>query len=249
ALASSGRRAIFYDQLGGGNSDHPHDPSMWTVELFKAELASVIRELGVVRYHLLGSSWGGMLAMEHALTNPPGLASLVIASSPSSMHQWVAEANRLRRELPRENQDVLLKHEAAGSTSDPEYQEAVTLFYRRHVCRVEPWPDCVVRAFAKLEQFPEVYNTMNGPSEFHVIGTLKDWDITERLGNIRVPTLVTSGEFDEATPAINDTVHQGIPGSESVIFPNCSHMAFVEAPERYLNVLRSFLDRIEKATP
>jgi proline-specific peptidase len=246
ALASSGRRVIFYDQLGGGNSDHPHDPSMWTVDLFKDELATVIRALGLVRYHLFGSSWGGMLAMEHALTGPPGLASLVIASSPSSMPQWVAEANRLRQDLPRKNQEVLLQHEADGTTSDPAYEEALLVFYQRHVCRLDPWPDCVVRAFAKLQQFPEVYNTMNGPSEFHVIGTLKDWDITGRLGEIRVPTLVTSGEFDEATPAINETVHRAIPGSESVIFPNCSHMAFVEEPARYLSVLGDFLDRVEK---
>ena len=249
ALAATGRRVIFYDQLGGGgNSDHPHDPSMWTVDLYKDELATVIRELGLVRYHLFGSSWGGMLAMEHALTRPAGLASLVIASSPSSMPQWVAEANRLRLELPRKNQEVLLKHEADGTTTDPEYEEAVLLFYQRHVCRLDPWPDCVVRAFAKLQQFPEVYNTMNGPSEFHVIGTLKDWDITERLGEIRVPTLVTSGEFDEATPTINETVHRMIPGSESVIFPGCSHMAFVEEPERYLKVLVGFLDRAELTT-
>ena len=246
-LASTGRRVIFYDQLGGaGNSDRPHDPSMWTVDLYKDELATVIRELALEQYHLFGSSWGGMLAMEHALTRPQGLASLVIASSPSSMPQWVAEANRLRLELPRENQEVLLRHEAAGTTSGPEYEHAVLLFYQRHVCRLDPWPDCVVRAFAKLQQYPEVYNTMNGPSEFHVIGTLKDWDITERLGEIRVPTLVASGEFDEATPEINETVHRRIKGSESVIFPNCSHMAFVEEPERYLEVLNDFFHRVER---
>lgn len=245
-LASTGRRVIFYDQLGGaGNSDQPHDPSMWTVELYRDELATVIESLELGRYHLFGSSWGGMLAMEHALTRPSGLASLVIASSPSSMPQWVAEANRLRAALPSDVQDKLLKHEAAGTTNDPEYLEAMDVFYRRHVCRSDPWPECVVRAFAKLERNPEVYNTMNGPSEFHVIGTLKDWDITDRLHEIRVPTLVTSGEFDEATPAINRTVYQAIAGSESVIFAGCSHMAFVEDPERYLSVLTDFLSRVE----
>ena len=245
-LAKSGRRVVFYDQLGGaGNSDQPHDPSMWTVELYRAELATVIESLELRRYHLFGSSWGGMLAMEHALTRPSGLASLVIASSPSSIPQWVAEANRLRAALPLEVQETLLKHEAAGTTTDAGYLKAMDVFYRRHVCRTDPWPDCVVRAFAKLEQNPEVYNTMNGPSEFHVIGTLKDWDITDRLHQIRVPTLVTSGEFDEATPAINRTVHQAIEGSESVIFAGCSHMAFVEDPDRYLSVLTDFLTRVE----
>jgi L-proline amide hydrolase len=248
ALASTGRRVIFYDQLGGGgNSDHPHDPSMWTVDLYKDELASVIRELGIARYHLFGSSWGGMLAMEHALTKPHGLASLVFAGAPCSVPQWIRETGRLRLELPLENQAILLKHEAAGTTSDPAYEEAAMLFYHRHVCRLDPWPDCVVRTFAKQQQHPEVYLTMSGPSEFYCVGTLKDWDITDRLGEISVPTLVTSGEFDEATPTINETVHRGIPGSESVIFPNCSHMAFVEDPERYLAVLGDFVDRVERA--
>jgi L-proline amide hydrolase len=247
AMAETGRRVIFYDQLGGaGRSDQPHAPEMWTVDLYKGELATVIRELHLGRYHLFGSSWGGMLAMEHALTQPHGLASLIIASSPASMRQWVAEANRLRTELPPEVQRTLLEHEEAGTTTDPAYVEAMLVFYRRHVCRSEPWPDCINRAFARLEAHPEVYNTMNGPSEFHVTGTIRDWDIVERLGEIRVPTLVTSGEFDEATPAINETVHHGIRGSESVIFPDCSHVAFVEEPVQYMAVLTSFLDRVEK---
>ncbi len=248
AVAETGRRVIFYDQLGGGGrSDHPHAPEMWTVDLYKDELATVIRELRLERYHLFGSSWGGMLAMEHALTQPKGLASLTIASSPASMKQWVAEANRLRAELPPDVQRTLLEHEEAGTTTDPAYQAAMLVFYRRHVCRSEPWPDCVTRTFAGIEAHPEVYNTMNGPSEFHVIGTIRDWDIVNRLGEIRVPTLVTSGEFDEATPAINETVHRGIHGSESVIFPDCSHMAFVEEPARYVAVLTAFLDRVERS--
>jgi L-proline amide hydrolase len=247
AMAETGRRVIFYDQLGGaGRSDQPHAPEMWTVDLYTDELATVIRELHLGRYHLFGSSWGGMLAMEHALTQPKGLASLIIASSPASMRQWVAEANRLRTELPPEIQRTLLEHEEAGTTTDPAYVEAMLVFYRRHVCRSEPWPECITRSFARLEAHPEVYNTMNGPSEFHVTGTIRDWDIVNRLGEIRVPTLVTSGEFDEATPAINETVHRGIPGSESVIFPNCSHVAFVEEPDRYMAVLTAFLDRVEK---
>ncbi len=250
AIAGTGRRVIFYDQLGGaGRSDQPQDPSLWTVDLYKDELGTVIRALGLDRYHLLGSSWGGMLAMEHALTRPGGLASLVIASSPASMRQWVAEANRLRADLPAEVNQTLLKHEAAGTTSDAEYQEAMLVFYRRHVCRLDPWPDCVTRTFARLEQHPEVYKTMNGPSEFFVTGTLKDWDITHRLPEIRVPALVISGEFDEATPAINRTVHEGIAGSESVILDGGSHMAFVEKPGEYVEIVDGFLGRVEAAVP
>jgi len=245
AMAATGRRVIFYDQLGAGNSDHPHNPSMWTVPLFVEELGVICGTLGLERVHILGQSWGGMLAMEYALTQPPGLASLIVADSPASMPQWVREANRLRAELPSSIQETLLRHERAGTTGDPAYQAAMLVFYRRHVCRLEPWPDCVTRAFEKVAESPEVYNTMNGPSEFHVIGVIKDWDIADRLGEIHVPTLVISGRYDEATPIIAETVHRGIPGSEWVLFENSSHMPHVEETERFLEVLTNFLDRIE----
>jgi L-proline amide hydrolase len=247
AMATSGRRVIFYDQLGCGKSDKPHDPSLWTVDLFVDEIAAVRRALGLHRIHLLGQSWGGMLAMEYAVTMPPGVASLTIASSPASMSQWVAEANRLRAALPADVQETLLKHEAAGTTQDPAYEKAMMVFYHRHVCRLDPWPECVNRTFAQLARNPEVYHTMNGPSEFHVTGTLKNWTIVDRLGGIRVPTLVTSGRYDEATPAIAETVHRSIAGSDWVVFEESSHMAHVEEAERYRQVLERFLSRVEGA--
>jgi L-proline amide hydrolase len=244
-LALAERRVILYDQLGNGNSDHPHDPALWTVPLFVEELATLRRELGLERVHILGQSWGGMLGMEYALTRSEGLVSLIVADSPASIPQWVAEANRLRSELPPDVQATLLRHEAAGTTDSPEYQEAMLVFYRRHVCRLDPWPDGVVRTFDLIEQNPEVYGTMNGPSEFHVIGTIKDWSIVDRLGEIRVPTLLLSGRYDEATPAIVDVVHRGIPGSEWVMFESSSHMPHVEEQERFLQVVNDWLERVE----
>jgi L-proline amide hydrolase len=245
ALAATGRRIIFYDQLGAGNSDHPHNPSLWTVPLFVEELGVVRQALGLERVHILGQSWGGMLGMQYALTQPAGLASLIVADSPASMAQWVAEANRLRAELPAEVQSTLLEHEAAGTTDDPAYQAAMLVYYQRHLCRLDPFPECVNRAFDKLYADPEVYYTMNGPSEFHVTGVIRDWDIVDRLGEIRVPTLVISGRYDEATPAIAQTVHQGIAGSEWVLFENSAHLPHVEETQRFLLVATHFLDRVE----
>ena len=138
---------IFYDQLGCGRSDLPRRPSLWTVELFVEEVGAVRDALGLDRIHLFGNSWGGMLAMEYALTQPAGLASLVLASSPASMPQWVTRPDRLRAELPPEVQETLSRHEEAGTTDDPAYEQACMAFYVRHVCRVVPWPDCVNRSF------------------------------------------------------------------------------------------------------
>ena len=244
-VATTGRPVIFYDQLGCGNSDRPDDPELWTVALFLEELAEVRRALGLdrIQIHLLGQSWGGMLAMEYALTQPTGIASLVIASSPASMALWVAEANRLRDNLPPKIQQTLLAHEAAGTTADPAYQTAMLAFYRRHVCRLDPWPEGVNRAFAKIGQ--QVYETMNGPSEFHVVGRLKAWDIRDRLGEIRIPALLTSGRHDELTPAQAEVVRDGIPGCRWVVFEASSHMPHVEEPARYLAVLDEFFNEIE----
>lgn len=241
-LASDTRRVIFYDQLGCGRSDQPDDNSLWRVERFVEELSTVRRELGLEKVHLLGQSWGGMLAIEYALTQPQGLVSLILASTLSSMPLWVAEANRLRRELPQEIQAALLRHEQADTTDDPEYQQAMMAFYERHVIRVVPMPIHVKRA---LDQAGRVYYVMNGPSEFHVTGVIKDWDRTDRLSEIHVPTLITSGRYDESTPRINEVLHTGIAGSEWMLFERSSHMAHVEEPELFLPAVESFIERIE----
>ena len=242
AMASDSRRVIFYDQLGCGRSDQPDDTSLWRVDRFVEELGIVRRELGLERVHLLGQSWGGMLAIEYMLTRPQGIVSLILASTLSSMPLWITEANRLRNELPPEVQATLLQHETAGTTDDPQYQEAMMVFYERHVCRVVPMPAHVKRA---LDQAGVVYHVMNGPTEFHVIGVIKDWDQTSRLSEIHVPTLITSGRYDESTPRINEILHNGIAGSEWVIFENSSHMAHVEEPDLFLPLVASFMERIE----
>ncbi len=187
--------------------------------------------------------------MEYALTRPRGLESLILASSPASIPQWVEETGKLRAKLPQAVQDVLDRHEAAGTTDDPEYEEAAMVFYKRHVCRVEPWPDCVLRSFQFIAEHGVVYHTMNGPSEFHVTGNLRHWSVVGRLPEIQAPTFVVTGEHDEATPAINKTVAEGIPGAESVIYPGASHMAHVEDTEGYVRLLDEFLSRVEQRVP
>lgn len=243
-MAATGRRVIFYDQLGSGNSDEPHNPSMYTVDLYVEEVGVIRRALGLERVHILGHSWGGMLAMEYALTQPAGLASLILADTGASVPQWVAEMRRLVAELPAEVQQTILKHEAAGTTDSSEYQEACRVYSRRHCGgRIDPRSDCLNRIAGKPGD--EVYHTMWGPSEWYATGTLKDWDITNRLSEIRVPTLVIGGRYDEATPAVTETVHRGIPGSEWVIFENSGHFPHIEETERYLQVLGQFLNRVE----
>lgn len=238
------RPVVHYDQLGCGNSTHlpDADPSYWTVELFLAELENLVTLLGIADdYHLLGQSWGGMLAAEHAVRRPAGLKRLVIANSPASMPLWLQAAAALRAELPPVIDQTLRAHELAGTTDSPAYEAAMTTFYDRHVCRVVPNPPEVRAAFAALAEDPTVYHTMNGPSEFHVVGSLRDWSVVDRLPNIDVPTLVISGAYDEAAPVAVMPYAQLIPDVRWEVFQYSSHMPHVEEHSRYASVVEAFL--------
>ena len=243
-IARTGRPVIHYDQLGGGRSTHLPDkgPDFWTVELFLSELDNLLEFLGIAdRYYLLGQSWGGMLGAEHAIRRPRGLRALIISNSPASMALWASEAKTLRSELPEETEAALDRHEADGTTNDPEYLAATQAYYDLHVCRVVPNPPEVVRAFDIMAEDSTVYNTMNGPNEFFCIGTLRDWSVVDQVQFIQAPTLLLSGRFDEATPATVEPFFERIPEVRWEIFENSSHMPFVEEPERYRAVVQEFL--------
>jgi L-proline amide hydrolase len=244
-LAATGRAVIHYDQIGNGRSTHlrDKDAAFWNVDLFLGELDSLLTHLGIAdRYDIIGQSWGGMLGAEHAVRQPKGLRRLVIANSPASLKTWVEEANRLRRDLPQEVQDALTRHEEAGTIDSAEYHAASDVFYARHVCRIVPMPPEVARTFAAIAEDPTVYHSMNGPTEFHVIGTMKGWTIESRLASIIVPTLLISGRYDEATPLCVQPYADHIPDVRWRVFEQSSHMPHVEEKAACLAAVAEFLD-------
>lgn len=244
-LSRQGRAVIHYDQLGCGNSTLLPDKGadFWTPRLFIDELDNLVDHLKQRRaFHVLGQSWGGMLAAEYGITRPAGLKSLTIANSPASMELWVREADRLRSALPKDIRDALDRHERAGTTAAPEYQAATMKFYERHVCRVVPFPAEVTATFEQIARNPTVYNTMNGPNEFYVIGTLKTWSVIDQVHRIDVPTLLISGRYDEATPAVVQPFKDNIRGARWEIFEHSSHMPHVEEQEKCMAVVGAFLD-------
>lgn len=240
------REVIFFDQLGCGRSDQPADRSLWRIERFVREVDTVRTALGLDRIHLLGQSWGGWLGIEYLLSQPRGIVSATLASTSASIPQFVAEANRLKAQLPPEMVAVMQRCEAAGDWRNPRYEAAVMEFYRRHLCRLDPWPDALLRSVRNLDG-NAVYETMNGPNEFIVIGNLRDWDRIARLAEIRVPTLITVGRFDEIPPVCAETMRRGIAGSRVVVFEHSGHTAHLEETERYLQVVGDFLQAVEQA--
>jgi proline iminopeptidase len=244
ALADE-RQVVFYDQLGCGRSDRPSDKRLWRAARFVTELAQVRRALGLERVHILGHSWGTQLATDYLLTRPRGVVSAIMASPAISIPQWVRDANRLRAQLPRRIRETLRVHEKSDSTGCAEYAAATLAFYKRHVLRLEPWPEVFERT--QKAAGLEVYNTMWGPNEFNAAGNLRRFDRTARLRELKLPMLFTCGRYDEATPEATARYSRAVRGSEMVVFPGCSHLVHLENPTGYVRVVRDFLRRADRA--
>ena len=171
----------------------------------------------------------------------------MLSNTAASFPDFATEASALRRDLPPDVEATLRRHEADGTTDSADYANACMVFYQRHVCRLDPWPAGVTAGFAKIDEDPTVYHTMNGPSEFHVIGSIKDWSSTDRLGAIQVPTYVVSGEHDEATPALQVPIVDGIRAAgnevEQLVMDGCSHLPMWEKPDVYRAAVEQWLRR------
>jgi proline-specific peptidase len=237
ALADE-RAVVLYDQIGCGKSDRPADIE-WSVELFRDEVDAVRAQLGLERIHLLGTSWGGMLALEHVLAGADGIVSLILSSTLADNHLWVAEQRRLRNALPSDVVATLDRLEAAGAYEDPEYERAEQVYLDRHFYR-GPKPRAEL-ARMEAERGKEAYRAMCGPNEWSMTGVLKDWDIRARLAEIEVPTLVIRGRHDMCTDAIAATLIAGLRNAREVVLEESSHTPVLEETERYLAAVRAFV--------
>lgn len=244
AALSSERPVIFYDQLGCGNSDRPADTSLFTVNRFVDELDALVGQLELKEFHLLGQSWGTMLAVEYlSARKPEGVKSVILSGPYLVTSMWAADQRAWIAQLPQDVQDTILKYEENGNYAAPAYQEAMNVFYARHLCRLDPWPDCLLKTFENMG--PEVYNYMWGPSEFTITGILRDADVSEKLKKLPYPVLFTCGEFDEATPGTTAYYQSLLPGSEIKVFEGASHSHHLESEESFKQAVRDFIKRFE----
>jgi proline iminopeptidase len=242
ALADE-RPVIFYDQLGAGRSDKPTDVTLWRVERFVQELSELRRALGLKQVHILGHSWGTMLAIDYMLTKPAGVRSLILASPSLSISRWLDDAETLKQTLPQSVQGAIARNEAAGTFDSPEYQSAMMDYYKRYLCRRDPWPDDVNKTFQELGQ--SVYGTMWGPSEFTATGSLRNYERAEQLKILNLPVLFTAGRYDEATPATAEYYRSLVPEAKLRIFENSGHLTMEDEPEAYVQAVGDFLLEVE----
>jgi proline iminopeptidase len=242
---SDERPVVFYDQLGCGNSEHPDDSSLWVIEHFVAELYQLRETLGLEKVHLLGQSWGASLVAEYMLTRKPtGVVSLLLSGPLLSASRWIADQRKWVAEMPSDLRMTIEKAEESGDFSAPEYQEAMMAFYRRHVCRLEQWPDCINRTFEKLNL--KQYVHMWGPSEFTVTGTLKSFERAEHLGELTMPVLLSCGQYDETRPETCRYFQSLVPGAELHVFEDASHEHHLEKPKEFLTVAGNFFKKAEQ---
>ena len=230
---------IFWDQLGCGNSESPSNNELWTMQRSVAEMDAVVHGLGLDRFHIFGNSWGGMLAQQYVLDVSSGAASLTISNSTPSIPRFAANVVRLKADLDAATQAAVDRHEAAGTTYSAEYQSAIRTWNETYLCRIRPWPKELEDAFRNMGT--EIFETMFGPSDFRIVGTIRDWDVFERLGEIALPTLLLAGRFDECSPEDMQEMHHRIAGSRFELFESTAHMPFIEEPARFDQVMRDFL--------
>jgi proline iminopeptidase len=242
-LPQAGIEMYYYDQLGCGNSDIPDDVSLWETSRFVEEVEDVRLGLGLENFVLYGQSWGGILSIEYALKYQKHLRGMVISNMTASARDYVRHAGEIIQQLPPPVRDRVIALENAQDYDSPEYQSLMMdVLYPMAICRTKPWPEPVQRAFRTANL--QVYNTMQGKSEFVVTGTFKDWDRWDRLHEIKVKTLTLGARYDTMDPEDLKKMATLMPNATSAICPNGSHLAMWDDQAVYFEHLLKFLQSV-----
>lgn len=242
-LAHQGLKVVFYDQLGCGRSEVPKNPALLVIERAVEELEEFRKLMNLGRIHLMGSSYGGMLAIAYALKYQKNLKSMITTGGLASIPLTIKEMQRLKSDLPVRVRKTMDKYESLGDYGNPEYEKAVMFFYKKHLLRLKNWPPEQNYTMSHISNL--VYHTMNGPNEFTIIGNIRYWDVTDKLHEIKIPTLITGGRYDEVTPKVARSIHNGIKGSKLVTFEKSAHLPMWEERKKYMDTLRKFIGSVD----
>lgn len=241
---SKDRPVIFFDQLGCGRSDRITDTALMTIPHYVQELEQLVDSLHLKDYYLYGHSWGTILATEFYLKHPQGIKALILASPALDISLWEKDADSLITTLPESAQEAIRINEKNKTYDNPAYQQAMNLYYQKYLARKLPWSPDIDSAFGQMGE--NVYLYMEGPSEFTLSGQLGNYNVTGRLGDIKVPTLFTTGEYDEARPATVKYFQSLIPGAKFVEIKGAGHLTMQDNPVANNKAVETFLESLEK---
>ena len=243
---NEGIEFIYYDQLACGNSDNPKDTSLYDLHRYVEEVEQVRIALNLDKsnFHLLGHSWGGILAMQYALKYQDKMKALIISSMMASVPEYGKYAdNVLAKQMDPEVLDTIRAIEKRNDFQNPKYMELLTPhFYNKHICRLEVWPEPLTRSFSHINS--ELYVIMQGPSEFGVAGKLIDWDVSKNLKDIKIPTLTIGATHDSMDPNYMEWMSKQLPKGEFLLCKNGSHCCMFDDQQTYMNGLISFIKRV-----
>lgn len=248
-LPAAGIEYYYYDQLGSAYSDQPDVPELWELSRFVEEVEQVRQALKLDRdnFYLLGQSWGGVLAIEYALTYQQNLKGLIISNAMASIPSYNAYATDVL--MPAMDQGALAEIkmlEAAKKYDDPRYMELLTIHhYVLHVLRMAPdrWPDPVMRSFKHLN--PKVYIPMQGPSELGAGGKLTHWERLADLPRIEIPTLVVGAQHDTMDPKHLRKMAAALKHGRYHFCPHGSHLAIYDDQEIYMDGIIQFISDVD----
>ena len=228
------RRVVFYDQIGVGRSERANDPSAWTVDAYVEHLEAVREHLGLDRFHLLGQSWGGFLALAYADVHAEHVASIILSSPLIDTDRWLGDAHALIAELP-----PMYRASIEAGPEDAGYEAAQAEYYRRHFCHLDPWPPVLQQGMDEMDA--DSYNAMWGPNEFTCAGVLAHDSRAAAIERLGVRNLWLTGTDDEARPQTIAGFAAMSPASKLVILPG-THCVHLEQPQAYESALREFLN-------
>ncbi len=242
-LPPGGYEIYYYDQLGVNNSDQPDDTRLWTLPRYLEEVEEVRQGLGLDRFVLFGHSWGGILAMEYALRHPQVLKGLVVSNMVASIDAYLVHTNALKQTIPAPARQRLEQLEAAKDFDNPDYEQIMMEhLYVKCICRLDPWPDALMRSFKHLNK--AIYLQMQGPSEFEFSGNLRGWTVWDRLPQIKTRTLLLGARHDTMDPKDIQRMATLMPNAQAFICRNGSHLSMWDDQAVYFKALMDFLRRV-----
>lgn len=236
-----------YDQLGSYYSDQPKDSSLWTIDRFVEEVEQVRQAIDAdsTNFYLLGNSWGGMLAMQYALKYQSNMKALIVANMMASCPDYGKYADKvLAKQMDPKVLAEVKAIESKGDYKNPRYMELlIPHFYNEHLCRLKEWPDGVNRAFKHANE--EIYVMMQGPSEFGIAGRLANWDIKNRLQEIKVPTLMIGARFDTMDPKAMEEQSKMVQHGRYLYCPNGSHLSMWDDQQVFMSGVIQFIKDVD----